>query len=151
MADRKLTQTEILKQLRIPTTKQELLDIEGNGRLQQSINTQATLHGLPEPFAPSAASAVIQDLIPVAAIGAAAALPADAAAGEAAAATSATAGTGAGYGLKSLSNLATLAKAGGIAALLVDPSFLWRMVKIVGGLALAYIGVRQLAGAGGIR
>ena len=66
-------------------------------------------------------------------------------------AEAATAGGAAGYASKALSNLASLAKAGGIAALLVDPSFLWRMIKIVGGLALAYIGVKQLANVGGAK
>lgn len=58
------------------------------------------------------------------------------------------AGGAASYALKGLSSLSSLAKAGGIAALLVDPSFLWRMVKIVGGLGLVYLGVKQLATVG---
>lgn len=70
---------------------------------------------------------------------------------EGTAAAGATAGSAAGYASKALSSLSTLAKAGGIAALLVDPSFLWRLVKIVGGLALAYLGIKQLATAGTAR
>lgn len=65
-----------------------------------------------------------------------------------AAASAAGGGAAATYGAKSLSDLATLAKTGGIAALLIDPHFLLRAVEIVGGLALAYFGLKQLAVVG---
>jgi hypothetical protein len=72
-------------------------------------------------------------------------------AGAAGAAGGGAAATAAKYVSGALSNLGSLAAAGGIAALLVDPHFLFRMLKIVGGLALAYIGVKQLAAVGGSR
>jgi hypothetical protein len=77
----------------------------------------------------------------------------DAAAGDAAggAAAGGAAGGAGGYALKGLSDLSSLAKAGGIAALLVDPSFLFRALKVVGGLVLAYFALRQFAAAGGAR
>jgi hypothetical protein len=70
-------------------------------------------------------------------------------AGAAGAGAGATASTAINYASKALSTLSGLVKVGGIAALLVDPHFLFRIVKIVGGLLLGYLAVRQLAAVGG--
>lgn len=71
-------------------------------------------------------------------------------AGAAGAATTASSASGiAGYASKGLGDLASLAKAGGIAALLVDPHFLWRAVQIVGGAILILMGLRWLANSAG--
>lgn len=176
MADRKLSQTQILNELHIPTTTLELNEIRGNGKLQQSINQQATLHGLPAPFDPSTGSAIVQDLLPLAALaavagggaaagaagagGAAAALDGAEEAGDGASSAAGTAAKDAEKeaengskslpgGSGSLGDLLKLAEAGGIAALLTDPKFLLRMVEIIGGAALIILGLRQLANAAG--
>lgn len=103
----------------------------------------------------STADQIAGALLPLVGLGAAAALPAEAAtdagaaeAGAAGAATGAAAST-AGYATKGLSDLANLAKAGGIAALLVDPHFLLRMLELVGGVLLLYFGLRQLGNVAG--
>jgi hypothetical protein len=64
----KMAQSEVLHCLGYPTDKASILRLEGNGRLQQLLNQQAALQGLPQPFNPSFASSLIQDLIPLAAI-----------------------------------------------------------------------------------
>lgn len=67
-----MTQSQILARLGLSNIPWYELQ---NGRVQQAINMDAARHHLPQPFAPSAASALIQDLIPIggiAAIGAAA-------------------------------------------------------------------------------
>lgn len=65
------------------------------------------------------------------------------------AAEAAAAGGAGGYATKGLSDLASLAKAGGLAALLVDPHFLVRAAKIIGGFLLILLGLRELANAAG--
>lgn len=89
--------------------------IAGNGRLQQYYNTRAGLKGLPAPFDPSLASAIIQDILPLAGI----------AAGGAVADTSVTAG-GAASAAKATASAAPggvkgAALYGGIAAAITSP------------------------------
>jgi len=122
----RLTQTEILQKLGIPTTQQSINRIRGNGRYQQYINTQAGLHGLPAPFAPSTADAIIQDLLPIAGLAGGTALgsAADAGVGGAVAgdAASGAAGTGAG-------GIAGRALAlGGLASLITSPLDFLKMI-----------------------
>lgn len=152
MATRQLSQSTILKRLGIPTTQAELNNISGNGKLQQYINQQAALHGLPEPFSPSAGSALIQDLLPIAGI-VGAGVAAGASSGETAAAGGATGAVVAAVAKGAASGAASdIVKAAGVAsfaALLTDPSFLYRALKFIGGLLLAYIGIKQLAAAAG--
>lgn len=90
-------QGEVLKLLGYPLTTAKLSDVSGNGRLQQNLNQRATLRNLPSPFSNSALSAFFQDILPLAAIGGAAAGGAGDAAGASgadAAGASATAGGG---------------------------------------------------------
>lgn len=109
-----LSQSQILMQLGVanPTSAAFKQQIDGNGRLQQYYNTKATLKGLPHPFDPSTASALIQDILPVAVLAA----PAAAEAGAGAAARSAA---------QSANNLPTAVKgaalAGGVAAAITSP------------------------------
>lgn len=156
MAARQLSQSTILHRLGIPTTQAELNRISGSGKLQQYINQQATLHGLPQPFNPSLASAIVQDLLPFAVLAGAATLPADTAGGGAeatAGGAAASGGIASSAGKGAVSGAASdIVKAAGVAsfaALLTDPSFLFRALKFIGGLLLAYIGIKQLAAAGG--
>ena len=96
-----VSQSQILEQLGVqnPTSQSFVNQITGNGRLQQYFNTQAALKHLPAPFDPSTASAIIQDILPVAAIAAVAAGPAaGAAAGAAGSGASAVAGSSAVQG-----------------------------------------------------
>jgi hypothetical protein len=69
----------------------------------------------------------------------------EAAAGEAAAGTGAAE---AGAGATAASDIAKAAAVGGLASLITDPSFLYRALKFIGGLLLAYIGIKQLASTG---
>jgi hypothetical protein len=129
----KLTQAQVLAKLGI--TKSEMSKLAGSGKLQQYLNQEAALRGLPAPFAPSAISAVTQDLIPLAVIGAAGA--AGGAAGDAAAggaAGDAAAGGAAGTGLTSgLSTLAKDATAGAVLSTLLSGGYM-KYAAIWGGL-----------------
>lgn len=103
----KLTQAQVLAKLGI--TQAEIPKLAGDGKLQQYLNQEAALKGLPDPFAPSAVSALEQDLLPLAVLGGASALP------EAGADATAA---GAGASATTASGLSTLAKDVGTGAVL---------------------------------
>jgi hypothetical protein len=77
-----------------------------------------------------------------AASGAATAAEGAAGGGVATAAAKGAAGTAA-------SDIAKAAAGASFVALLTDPSFLFRVLKFIGGLLLGYLGLKQLASAGG--
>jgi len=60
----KLTQAQILQRLGVPESEWRFL--EGNSRGQQYLNQLAARKGLPGPFDPSVASAIVQDVLPLA-------------------------------------------------------------------------------------
>jgi hypothetical protein len=147
----KLSQSEILRRLGIPTTPTMMNRINGNGRLQQNINQQATLHGLPEPFSPSTAQAIIQDLLPIGGIAAGAGLP------EAGAGAAAAGGGAASSAANAAGNAATAAKYGafglsfgaltdflGYIGWLFHPLNWLRLVEFITGMALIGWGIYML-------
>jgi hypothetical protein len=156
-ATTKMSQSQILQRLGIPTTQAEVNEINGNGRLQQYINQQATLHHLPQPFNPSVGSTILQDLIPLAGLAGGAALTA----GEVNAATGATAGAeggaaGAGAGTaaskiasnipKAIGTAATAAVISQIWTALTKPSNWLRALELVGGAVLVFMALKALTG-----
>lgn len=113
-----VSQSQILMQLGVsnPNSQAFKNQINGNGRLQQFYNTKAGLKGLPAPFDPSLAQALIQDILPLAAI---ASTPAAIAA---AGGTAADAAAGAGAAAKKLpGGLKGAALYGGVAAAITSP------------------------------
>lgn len=152
----KLSQSEILRRLGYTPSRALTNQIDGNGKLQQFINQKAALQGLPEPFNPSFASALTQDLIPLAALAGGALLSTgDAAGGSAAASTAEGAGGGgAASAASKITSAATnvptaLETAGVIAAIwtaLTNPSHWLRALEILGAVVAIYLGVRSLTG-----
>lgn len=142
----KMSQTEILKKLGIPTTSQEMADIEGNGKLQQYINQLAALKGLPEPFNPSTASAIIQDLIPLAALAEPAATGADAAEGAAGgdAAAGGAAGATAAEAAGAVTALTGAVAASDIWTWLTTPAHWVRIGEYVAGAVLIFMALREM-------
>ena len=158
----KLSQTQILQKLGITVTPQLKLELSGNGRLQQYLNQRAALKGLPEPFNPSFAEALIQDLLPLAAQfgpaigGAGGAAGGAGAAAEGGTAEGAAAGGAAGGAASAaktvLSNVPKALTALSVGALFSNIG-LWKGVgMVIAGGILILIGILNLAGvdAGGI-
>lgn len=148
------SQSQILEALGIKVTPLFKADLSGNGLLQRAINQQAALKGLPQPFSPSLASTIAQDVLPLAALAGGAALGDTAAAGEAGTAGEAAgAGAGGGAAGTGLANLGTLAKTLGGAAVaaeiwawLTTPGNWIRLLEFVAGAVFIFWGVKQLAG-----
>ena len=140
----KLSQAQILADLGVSSSSPFLSD----PLFQRALNQQAAAKGLPDPFSPSAVSALVQDLAPIAAIGAAATLP-EVAAGEAgaaeatgtgSAATDTAGGVAGGYSLAS-----ALAKLTGAAAVVgLVQAYGLRLLEILGGLGLVFLAVKTL-------
>ncbi len=138
----KMSQSEILAKLGIKVTPQFKNQISGNGRLQQFINQQAALKGLPEPFNPSLASTIIQDVLPLAVI--AATIPATTASG-------ASTATGTGATGATTSTALKAAGAGLTGALSISDSWqqlLVRALEALVGIALLLLGLQALTGTG---
>lgn len=140
----KLSQSQILKDLGIPQS--EWWIFQGNGKAQQEANQAAVKKGLPEPFNPSAASAIIQDVLPIAAIvgvagaaeGASAAAAADTTAVTAAAKNTAKSAVSA-----AASNAGKLAGALTVAGLFTNIG-IWKGVSLcVVGAILVILAIRQ--------
>lgn len=140
----KLSQSQILQQLGVKVTPQLKEQLSGNGKLQQYYNELANAHGLPQPFNPSLASTIFQDVLFLAAPLAAAALPEE---GSAAAATAAGGG-GAGAG-SGLGTLADVIAGGGVAAAIAWLFGNWlRVVEFLGGVVMVAYGLVLLGKVG---
>jgi hypothetical protein len=151
-----MSQSAILRRLGYTPSRQLTAQIDGNGKLQQYMNQQAALKGLPEPFNPSFASALFQDILPLIALaGTPAIIPETG--GEAGAAAS---GASAGAGGASIARKAALtaAGAGALGAIsgttdflkwiswLFHPLNLLRAVEFLTGIATMYYGLSTLMG-----
>ena len=149
----KLSQSEILRRLGIPTDPATLRLIKGSSKAQQEINTKAALKGLPHPFDVSTASAIIQDLIPIVAIAGAAALPTDAGTGAASGEAATAAEGGAAGGAASKVASAVTSNAGKIVGSLTVASLftntnLWAGIGMtLLGAFLVLFGIIKLSGA----
>lgn len=147
-----LSQSQILKAIGFPVTPATAGQISGNGKLQQYLNQKAALKGLPEPFNPSLASTIIQDVLPLAATGAGALLPDTAAGGAAAGGGTA----GAGDASKSILSASAHAIQSPLAMLMAiawifHPRSILRAVEFLTGIALIVFGLHAAFQARGER
>jgi len=157
-----MSQSQILRRLGVNVTPQLKAQLDGNGKLQQYYNQKAALAGLPHPFDPSFAQALIQDLVPLAVLGGGAGLGAS---GETVTSTTglgtgATAGGGAAAaGGGAASTGVNALKLGGIAAgitgaadflgwisWIFHPLNLLRAVEFLAGIATFFYGLNTLIG-----
>ena len=140
-----LSQTQILEKLGWTPSQITAKTAQGwDAGSMRTANSEATLKGLPQPFTTSTASAVIQDLLPLAAIGGAATLPEEAAAAAAGDAGAVAAGAG---GVEA-GTLASVLAGGGIAALVAWVAANWlRILEFLGGAVLGVGGLLLLGKA----
>lgn len=147
----KTSQSEILRQLGVPNPLDPAFinQITGNGRLQQFYNVKAAQKNLPAPFDPSVASAIFQDVLPLAAIAGVGAAASGSAtgAGSAAGAAGGAAKAVANNPLKSAALFATVGAAINspldflkFIAWIFHPRNILRAVEFLVGLALMVFG-----------